>query len=107
MKFFCIADEDTLRGFRLAGVDGRVVATADESRQAIEDALRLPDCGIVIITTAAADSARDMVDAIRLERDCPLIIEIPAAAGKRAESRGLRSFVQEAVGIRLCQSEGP
>ena len=107
MKFFCIADEDTLRGFRLAGVDGRVVATADESRQAIEDALRLPDCGIVIITTAAADSVRDVVDAIRLERDCPLIIEIPGPGGKPAESKGLRGFVQEAVGIRLCQSEGP
>ncbi|MBP1747861.1 MAG: Vacuolar H+transporting two-sector ATPase subunit [Deltaproteobacteria bacterium] len=107
MKFFCIADEDTLRGFRLAGVDGRVVVTADESRQAIEDALRLPECGIIIITGDAADAARDLVDAVRLERDCPLIIEIPGPKGKPPEAKGLRRFVQEAVGIRLSQSEVP
>lgn len=107
MKFFCIADEDTLRGFRLAGIDGRVVTTAEESRQAIEDALRLPDCGIIIITADAADKVRDLVDAVRLERDRPLIIEIPGPRGKPAESKGLRKFVQEAVGIRLWQSEGP
>jgi V/A-type H+/Na+-transporting ATPase subunit F len=107
VKFFCIADEDTLRGFRLAGVDGRVVATAEESRQAIEDALRLPDCGIIIITSSAADTVRDTVEKVRLEQDRPLIIEIPGPKGKPAESKGLRGFVQEAVGIRLCQSEGP
>ncbi len=106
MKFFCIADADTLRGFRLAGVDGRVVATAEESRQAVEDVLRLPDCGIVIITADAADMVREMIDTVRLERDRPLIIEIPGPRGKPAESKGLRRFVQEAVGIRLCQSEG-
>ncbi len=106
MKFFCIADADTLRGFRLAGVDGRVVATAEESRQAVEDVLRLPDCGIVIITADAAGMVREMIDTVRLERDRPLIIEIPGPRGKPAESKGLRRFVQEAVGIRLCQSEG-
>ncbi len=107
MRFFCIADEDTLRGFRLAGVDGRVVSTAEESHQAIEDALRLPDCGIIIITARAADTIRETLEALRLGRDRPLIIEIPGPAGKPAESKGLRRFVQEAVGIRLCQSEGP
>ncbi len=101
MRFFCIADEDTLRGFRLAGVDGRAVATVEESRQAVEDALRMPDCGIIIITSPAADMARGIVDSIRLEQDRPLIIEIPGPKGKPAESKGLRGFVQEAVGIRL------
>ena len=107
MKFFCIADEDTLRGFRLAGVDGRIVATVEESRQAVEDALRLPDCGIIIITSSAADQVRDMLETVRLNQDRPLIIEIPGPKGKPPESKGLRGFVQEAVGIRLCQSEGP
>ncbi len=107
MKFFCIADEDTLRGFRLAGVDGRVVVTADGSRQAVEDALRLPDCGIIIITSPVADMVRDLLETVRLTQDRPLIIEIPGPEGKPPESKGLRGFVQEAIGIRLCQSEGP
>jgi len=107
VKFFCIADDDTLRGFRLAGVDGRAVQTAGETRQAIEDALRMPDCGIIIVTYAVADTVRDLIDTVRLERDRPLIIVIPGPGGAPAEARGLRGFVQEAVGIRLSQSEGP
>jgi V/A-type H+/Na+-transporting ATPase subunit F len=107
MKFFCIADEDTVRGFRLAGVEGRVVSGVTETGRALDDALRFPDCAIVLITYPAADAIRDKVETIRLERDCPLIVEIPGPEGQPAGLRSLRKFVQEAVGIRLGQSEGP
>lgn len=107
MKFFCIADEDTVRGFRLAGVEGRVTRTAIETGQALDDALKFPDCAIVIITYQAADGIREAIEKVRLERDCPLIVIIPGPQGLPAEARSLRKFVQEAVGIRLGQSEGP
>lgn len=107
MKFFCIADEDTVRGFRLAGVDGQVVPTAGKALEALEKVLNEPDCAIVILTSPVADLIRERVEAIRLERDYPLIVEIPGPGGQTAESRSLRKFVQEAVGIRLGESEEP
>lgn len=107
MKFFCIADEDTVRGFRLAGVEGRVTKTGVETMRALEDALRFPDCAIVIMTHEAAHSIGDMIEKVRLERDCPLIVIIPGPQGTPAGAVSLRKFVQEAVGIRLGQSEGP
>jgi len=107
VKFFCIADEDTVRGFRLAGIDGKVAPTCEEASEALERELKEPDCAIVILTSPVADLIREKVEAIRLERDYPLIVEIPGPGGQTAESRSLRKFVQEAVGIRLGQSEGP
>lgn len=107
MKFFCIADEDTVRGFRLAGVAGEAALTAGEASRILERVMGEPDCAIVILTSTVADLIRDRVEELRLERDCPLIVEIPGPGGRTAETRSLRDFVQEAVGIRLAKSEGP
>jgi len=107
MKFFCIADEDTVRGFRLAGVAGAAAATAGETSRVLERAMGEPDCAIIILTSTVADLIRDSVEELRLERDCPLIVEIPGPEGRAAGTRSLRDFVQEDVGIRLGKSEGP
>ena len=106
MKFFCIADEDTVRGFRLAGVAGQVALTPDESLAAFEGALRQPDYAIIILTGSVAAGIRARVEAVRLGMDYPLIVEIPGPEGPTAEYKTLRSFVQEAVGIEVGQSEG-
>ncbi len=106
MKFFCIADEDTVRGFRLAGVSGQVVTTAWEAAEAVGQAVTQPDYGIIILTEKVAASIRQQVDAIRLERDQPLLVEIPGPEGPLPGHKSLRQFVQEAVGIRVDRGEG-
>ena len=35
MRFYCLGDEETVRGFRLAGVDGQVVTSAGEAERAL------------------------------------------------------------------------
>jgi V/A-type H+-transporting ATPase subunit F len=101
VKFYCIADEDTVRGFRLAGVTARVVATAEEARSAVEEAAVLSDCGIIIIAEKVAAWVRPQIDVIRLERDRPLIVEIPGPEGPISGRKSLREFVQEAVGVSV------
>ena len=101
MKFFCIGDEDTVGGFRLAGVSGRVAADATETGAAFEEAVSRADCGIIIITERLADGIRPQIDAIRLERERPLILEITGPEGPLPGRKGLREFVQEAVGMRI------
>lgn len=76
MKFRCIGDEDAVRGFRLAGVEGRVVSDAAGALAALDEAAAAPDCAVLIVTRAAAALARARVDEIRLERPRPLIVEI-------------------------------
>ncbi len=101
MNFFCIADEDTVRGFRLAGIAGEVVTTAPQAVLAIETAVARADVGIVILTEKVATNIRDRVDAIRLTQNRPLVVEIPGPAGPLPSRKSLREFVQEAVGIRV------
>lgn len=101
MKFYCIADEDTVRGFRLAGIGTQVAATAEQARAAIDNTAARPDCGIIIITERIAAWIRPQVEAIRLARDGPLIVEIPGPEGALSGRKSLREFVQEAVGVSV------
>ena len=101
MKFHCIADEDTVRGFRLAGVSGEVAAGPAEAAAAVRKAIAQPDCGVIILTGKTADAIRSSLDQIRFERDRPLIIEIPGPEGPGSGRKSLRQWVQESVGIRL------
>ena len=105
MKFYCIADEDTVRGFRLAGIGGEPVTGAAEAEAALERASRQPGIGVLILTDTIADEIRALVDEIRLEREQPLIVEIPGPEGPMPGRKTLRQFVQEAVGIRVGQED--
>ena len=101
MKFYCIADEDTVRGFRLAGIAGQIVGTDSAAAAALVEVLEKRDCGIIILTEPVAAGIRPQVDAIRLGRDQPLIVEVPGPEGSMAGRKSLRAFVQEAVGLRV------
>ncbi len=103
MKFFCIGDEDTVAGFRLAGIAARVAATPEQTQAAVAEAavptrLRSSSSSPKNLQTAI----RPQIEAIRLERERPLIVEIPGPEGPLPGRKSLREFVQEAVGMRIC-----
>jgi V/A-type H+-transporting ATPase subunit F len=106
MKLHCIADEDTLRGFRLAGVPGEIAATAEEAAGALAAAAARPDCGVIILTEQIAGAIRPLVEQIRFERERPLIVEIPGPGGPATGHKSLRQLVQDAVGIHLETEKG-
>ena len=66
---------------------------------------RSPDLGILILTDAVAADVRELVDDVRMNRDRPLIVEVPGPEGPMPGRKTLRQLVQEAVGIRLGQEE--
>lgn len=101
MSFFCIAYEDTVRGFFLAGVAGQAVASAPEAALALEAIAAQRDCAVVILTETVADSIRPQVERIRFESPQPVIVEIPGPDGPLSSRKSLRQLAQEAVGIRI------
>jgi V/A-type H+-transporting ATPase subunit F len=101
VRFFCIGDEETVAGFRLAGVEGRTVATPDEARAALAEVLLEHDCGVVIMTERIADAVKEEVQTVRFGREYPLIVEIPGPDGALPGHRSVREVVQEAVGMRI------
>jgi V/A-type H+-transporting ATPase subunit F len=105
VKFYCIGDEDTVRGFRLAGIEGQVVSDAAEAAAALQEAVRQPNIGVLILADTVAAAIRDQVDAVRLECERPLLVEVAGPLGPVPGRKSLRQLVQEAVGIRISQEE--
>ncbi|MFA5203416.1 MAG: V-type ATP synthase subunit F [Lentisphaeria bacterium] len=105
MSAYCIADEDTVRGFRLAGIDGQAVAGTAEAAAAFGRAVADAGCDLLILGGPAVAGIRAPVERLRLECDRPLVVELPAAAGGADGRLGLRRLVREAVGIHLDNGE--
>ena len=101
MRFYCVADENTARGFRLAGIVTYVAETAEQARRVIDEASAQPDCGVIIITENLAVLIRSHIERIRIVRDRLLIVEIPGPDGSMSKRKSLRELVQEAVGVSV------
>ena len=101
MKTMVIADEDTVLGFSLAGVQGMVVATAEETRRAFEEATHQDDIGILLLTERIANTIRDTVDTWIIGGGQPLIVEIPDSRGPIEERRTPHEFVKSAIGVKF------
>ena len=101
MRFFCLGDEDTVRGFRLAGVAGCPVTSPSAAAEAFAAAIAQPDVAILMLTQQVAAQIRPQVDAFRLERDRPLLVEIPGPQGPLTGRKSLRQLVQSAVGVSM------
>lgn len=101
MRSIVIADEDTVLGFRFAGVEGRVVETPTEALAALKECARLPDVGMVLMTEPIAANIREAVDEIRFHERLPLITEIPDSQGPSEDRRTFVQLIREAVGVSI------
>ncbi len=88
-------------GFGMVGVEGRVAETAEEAREALQEALSNKAVGIVIITEPVAELIRPQVDRYVFSRSFPLIVEVPDRQGPLEGRPSLREMVNQAIGINL------
>jgi V/A-type H+-transporting ATPase subunit F len=101
MKFYVIADEHTVAGFKLVGLEGEVVESADEASEALKKAFASPDIGIIIITEGIAAAIREEVEGFIFGQAFPLIIEIPDRTGPMEDRLSIRQLVRSAVGVNV------
>lgn len=101
MKYFVIGDDDTVLGFRYAGLEGRVAATGSDVEDALAEAAADKEIGAIIITERAADLARGQVDTMRTGSVTPVLVEIPDRHGPLPGRKTLADLIREAVGIRI------
>jgi len=103
VQAFCIADEDTVRGFRLAGVPGEAVSTASQAGEALARARQRAGCGLLILTGEVCASLGPELAALRAAGDGPLVVEIPGPGGAPAATsgEGLSRWVRSIAGAAL------
>ena len=101
MKYYVVADEFTVLGFSLAGVEGAIVSDEDETRAAYQMAVENPDVGVLIITERYADLIRPLVDELLFADRFPLVLEIPDGEGPLAGKPTLKEMVHQAIGVSV------
>lgn len=102
MKFYLISDNiDTRAGMRLAGIEGTVVHTKPEVEAAIGEALQSKDLGIILITEKLARLIPEQMNALKLAKDLPLVVEIPDRHGTNRIKNSITRYVNESLGIKF------
>ena len=101
MKYSIIGDEDTVVGFGVLGVSGKVATNATEAQHAFQALLDDKDIGIIIITERIADMIRPIVNKYLFTIGFPLVVEIPDRNGTKPGKPGIKEMVNAAIGIKL------
>lgn len=101
MKYSVIGDEDTVLGFGIVGVLGKIATNEEETRRAFQELLEDQDVSIIIITERLADKIRTVVDQYLLTQSFPLIVEIPDRQGRLPGRPGIKEMVNAAIGIKI------
>jgi V/A-type H+-transporting ATPase subunit F len=101
MKYSIIGDEDTVLGFGIVGVSGKVAGNADEAKRAFQEILDDKETSIIIMTERVADMIRSIVDRYLFTESFPLIVEIPDRDGPSPDRPGVRELVNAAIGIKI------
>ncbi|MDR3552393.1 MAG: V-type ATP synthase subunit F [Clostridia bacterium] len=102
MRFYLISDNiDTYVGMRLAGIEGTVVHSDGEVREALKGAMDDKEIGIVLITEKLVSICPDLVYDLKLNRRRPLIVEIPDRHGSGRSKDSITRYVREAIGVKI------
>ena len=102
MKMYLLSDNiDTQRGMRLAGVDGVVVHTYDEVKQALDSVLANQEIGILLVAEKLSAQFPELLRDMKLTNQTPLIVDIPDRHGSDTLSAAILEYVREAVGIKI------
>ena len=101
MKYSIIGDEDTVLGFGMVGVSGKVANSGEEAQRAFQAILEDKDVSIIIITESVADMIRPTVDKYLFTVSFPLIVEIPDRKSTKTGRPGIREMVNTAIGLKL------
>lgn len=101
MKYSIIGDEDTVLGFRMVGVTGKVATNTDEAKRAFNALLEDRENCIIIMTERVAEMIRPIVDKFLFTESFPLIVEIPDRNGPMPGRPGIRETVNAAIGLKL------
>lgn len=100
MGYFVIGDDETVTGFRLAGVPGRAARTPFDTVEALKVAAATEGVSIVIITERLAAAVEEELRGY-YAAGAPLIIHIPDRGGPSPDRTPIREMIKSAVGVSM------
>jgi len=101
MKILVIGNQEAVLGFSLAGVQGQMVSSVEETNLALDKALSSPDVGIVLVTQDVSSMIQPRMDQLQLRSTIPLVVEIPGPEGISPDQPSLSDVVLRAIGVKI------
>jgi len=105
MSFHIIGDEDTVVGFRFAGVTGSPVETADEALKAFQRVVTEGDCSILALTERVESMLERETTEHRLAASPPYLVVVKDIWGTKTKRKSLETLVHEAVGVKIMRTD--
>lgn len=100
-RLFLIGDEDTVLGFRFAGIRGYVAETAADAADLFQKATQDKEVTMVVVTERIAQAIRPELDRYSEKRVFPFVVEIPDASGPLPTRKSPSEIIKEAIGISI------
>jgi len=101
MAFYIIGDQDTVLGYRFAGVTGVAVETVAEARQAFATAVQAHEHHVLLLTEQVEAMLAEETTGHRLAARPPYLVVVGDIAGTRVQRKSLEDLIHEAVGIKI------
>ena len=86
---------------RLAGIEGTIARTAEETEAAIERARRDPEIAILLINENLAALCPALVSDLKMNSARPLLVEIPDRHHTHRAPDSITRYIREAVGVKV------
>jgi V/A-type H+-transporting ATPase subunit F len=96
-----LGDEETVLGFRLAGISGTVAEPGEGLAEQFRGLISQEQAKVVFITERLAVGIRPLVDAYRMRGTFPVVVEIPDAQGPMPGRRSIADLIREAIGFQV------
>jgi vacuolar-type H+-ATPase subunit F/Vma7 len=105
VPFHIIADQDTVLGFRFAGVTGTAVTSPEAAATAFAEAKARPATRILLLSEQVEKWIEAEVTAHRLLAEAPFVVVLESIWGPQGERKSIEAMIYEAVGIRIVGDE--
>jgi V/A-type H+-transporting ATPase subunit F len=96
-----LGDEETVLGFRLAGIRGTVAEAGEGLAEQFRRLVGEEQAKVVFITERLAASIRPLVDTYRMRSTFPVVVEIPDAQGPMPGRRAIADLIRQAIGFQV------
>jgi len=105
MSFHIIADENTILGFRFAGIQGSKADDRETALAAFRQVLARNDCRVLLVSNKVGMMIEAELTAHRLLSEPPYVVQVDDIWGTKTDRPTLDQMIQEAVGIKIVREQ--
>ncbi len=98
MKVVAVGGKAFVTGFVLSGVSGEYVSSSTAALEKVENLVRDPDVGLIMVSDDVAKPIGEQLTAIRSRKAIPLIYGVPGPGSKK-EKVEYRAMLRAILGV--------